>query len=285
MLASFNTTSGMIDVTYAVPCSASSHRIVYGPLASVAGYGWAGTACNLGATGTAAFDPGSGDAFFVIVANDAVTEGSYGTNGVGSERPEAVGVGGERGGQHLDRYLAPETRVLCPIDLAHSPGPEDGENLVRPEMGAGSERHGVPAILVPDRGNERKRPSGLAHASRRNGRGGRGAAAPESEGRAAALLGRVRDEVEVGDHAPHGSIALVGDDDAMHAVAGHQLGHGRERCPGRAREDTDVHRLPHESAVEGGVVVRRARGVHRNPFRRAVSKRGRPAPGKHPRAA
>jgi hypothetical protein len=29
----------------------------------------------------------------VIVANDAVAEGSYGTDGAGAERPEAVGVG------------------------------------------------------------------------------------------------------------------------------------------------------------------------------------------------
>lgn len=90
MLAGFNKISGAIDVTYAVPCSASNHRIVYGPLPSVATYGWSGMACNLGTTGSASFDPGAGDAFFVIVANDAVAEGSYGTNSVGTERPQAV---------------------------------------------------------------------------------------------------------------------------------------------------------------------------------------------------
>jgi len=93
MLASYNKISGAVDVTYAVPCSAADHRIVYGSLANVATYGWSGTACNLGTTGSAVFDPGGGDTFFVIVANDAVAEGSYGTNGAWAERPEAVGVG------------------------------------------------------------------------------------------------------------------------------------------------------------------------------------------------
>ena len=93
MLASYNKISGAIDVTYAVPCSAANHRIVYGALVSLATYGWSGTACNLGTTGSASFDPGAGDAFFVIVASDALAEGSYGTNGTAAERPEAVGVG------------------------------------------------------------------------------------------------------------------------------------------------------------------------------------------------
>jgi len=93
MLASFNKTTGAIDITYAAPCSAANHRVVYGPLASVTTYGWSGTACNLGTTGSASFDPGAGSAFFVIVADDAVAEGSYGTNGAGAERPEASGVG------------------------------------------------------------------------------------------------------------------------------------------------------------------------------------------------
>jgi hypothetical protein len=93
MLASFNRISGAVDVTYAVPCSTSNHRIVYGPLASVATYGWSGTACNLGTSGNASFDPGAGDAFFVIVANDALAEGSYGVSSAGTERPQAVGVG------------------------------------------------------------------------------------------------------------------------------------------------------------------------------------------------
>jgi hypothetical protein len=93
MLASYNMGTGAIDVTYAMPCSTTNHRIVYGPLASLSIYGWSGMACNLGTTGAASFDPGAGDTFFVIVANDASAEGSYGASSTGLERPEATGLG------------------------------------------------------------------------------------------------------------------------------------------------------------------------------------------------
>lgn len=94
MTASYNKVSGAIDVTYAMPCAASNHRIAYGPLGSLPTYGWSGMACSVGTSGAASFDPGPGDAFFVIVANDASVEGSYGTRSTGLERPEAAGLGG-----------------------------------------------------------------------------------------------------------------------------------------------------------------------------------------------
>jgi hypothetical protein len=93
MTASRNAATGTIDVTYAMPCSTTNHRIVYGPLASLPTYGWSGMACGVGTSGTASFDPGAGDAFFVIVANDASAEGSYGRRSDGAERPEATGMG------------------------------------------------------------------------------------------------------------------------------------------------------------------------------------------------
>jgi hypothetical protein len=93
MFATYDKGTGSIGVTYGVPCAATDHRIVFGPLASVSTYGWSGAACGLGASGSATFDPGAGDVFFVIVARDATVEGSYGTNGAGVERPEGVGVG------------------------------------------------------------------------------------------------------------------------------------------------------------------------------------------------
>jgi hypothetical protein len=94
MKASYNKVSGVIDVTYTTPCATTNHRVAYGPLASLPSYGWTGMACNVGTSGTASFDPGAGDAFFVIVANDASVEGSYGTRSTGAERPEATGLGG-----------------------------------------------------------------------------------------------------------------------------------------------------------------------------------------------
>jgi hypothetical protein len=45
-----------------------------------------------GVPGNAAFDPGSGNSFFLIVANDGVKEGSYGTNSTDDQRPEDVGT-------------------------------------------------------------------------------------------------------------------------------------------------------------------------------------------------
>jgi len=93
MRASYNRVTGTIDITYAVPCSTTNHRIVYGPLTSLPSYGWSGMACDVGTSGAASFNPGPSSAFFVIVANDASVEGSYGTNSAGLERPEASGLG------------------------------------------------------------------------------------------------------------------------------------------------------------------------------------------------
>lgn len=89
MLASLNKTTGAIDVTYTPACAAASHTVYYGPLGSVGSYGYFGSACGLGNSGTASFDPGAGDWFFLIVAQDGAVEGSFGTDSTGAERPEA----------------------------------------------------------------------------------------------------------------------------------------------------------------------------------------------------
>ena len=57
------------------------------------------------------------------------------------EAAQAVRVLRERGGQHLDRDLASEARVLRAVDLAHSPGADLAEDLVGAELRAGGERH------------------------------------------------------------------------------------------------------------------------------------------------
>ena len=71
----------------------TDNTIYYGPLSSVSSYGYSGAACNLGNSGTATFDPGVGNWFWVIVSNNGSNEGSYGKNSNGQERPEAVGIG------------------------------------------------------------------------------------------------------------------------------------------------------------------------------------------------
>ncbi len=63
------------------------------------------------------------------------------------EAPEAVRVAGQGLGQDLDRHLAAEPRVARAVDLAHPPGPDEAEDLVRPEPHAGRKWHGRSAEL------------------------------------------------------------------------------------------------------------------------------------------
>jgi hypothetical protein len=79
---------GQISVVWTPACGASDHTIYYGDLADVAGPGFSGQVCGAGAAGSAAFDPGPGDVFWVIVANDGSVEGSYGTDSAHEERTE-----------------------------------------------------------------------------------------------------------------------------------------------------------------------------------------------------
>ena len=86
-----------VTVHYQTGCAATDHRIVWGTGPIVGAASWSGTACGLGASGLASFDPGDvlPDSFlyFVIVAQDANNEGSYGHDSQGQERPVAVGLG------------------------------------------------------------------------------------------------------------------------------------------------------------------------------------------------
>ncbi len=93
-VASFDRATGDITVTYDAACFATDHHVVYGPLASVATYAYSDQACNLGETGIATFNPGVGSFFWVLVANTATLEGSYGRRTGDIERPAAVGLPG-----------------------------------------------------------------------------------------------------------------------------------------------------------------------------------------------
>jgi hypothetical protein len=94
MTASRNDATGGIDVTFAPACDAVDHTIYWGDLALVSTYTYSGAACGAGKSGTASFDPGPGDAFFVVVGTGSASEGSYGVDGAGAERPEDVGTHG-----------------------------------------------------------------------------------------------------------------------------------------------------------------------------------------------
>ena len=52
-----------------------------------------------------------------------------------------IGIIGDVCGQNLHRDVAVQPRIACPKDLAHPAGPKEADDLVRPEGGAGSQRH------------------------------------------------------------------------------------------------------------------------------------------------
>jgi hypothetical protein len=60
------------------------------------------------------------------------------------EPQQPLGVARHRLRQHLDRHLAPEPRVASPVHLPHPPGPQQAENLVRPQPRTGGQGHGAP---------------------------------------------------------------------------------------------------------------------------------------------
>ena len=88
MKAHLNRTTGLIEVEYTPSCNASNHTIYYGDLANVSTYGYTGAACWRGNSGLTSFDPsGLTSAFFLIVGNTGLLEGSYGTDRFSTERP------------------------------------------------------------------------------------------------------------------------------------------------------------------------------------------------------
>lgn len=91
-VANRDAATGRLDLLFDPACDARQHTIYSGPLSSVGGYDYTAAACGRGISGSASFVPDSGSVFFLIVGNDGVSEGSYGTNGSGAERPEDTGT-------------------------------------------------------------------------------------------------------------------------------------------------------------------------------------------------
>ena len=58
------------------------------------------------------------------------------------EPAQPVGVRGVGGGQHLDRDLAIQPRVVRAVDLAHAPRPDGRDDVVRAKTGSGIDAHG-----------------------------------------------------------------------------------------------------------------------------------------------
>ncbi len=89
-----------------------------------------------------------------VVLADVVDGGDVGVvqdaGGLGLllEAAQAVGVGGEGGGEDLDRHVAAEARVLRAVHLSHPARADGGEDLVGAEPGAGCQGHRGGGILV-----------------------------------------------------------------------------------------------------------------------------------------
>jgi hypothetical protein len=86
-----------VVVDYLPACSATDHVVYWGAGPVAGALDWDASACGLGTSGTASFDPGDpppgGLFYFVIVGQDAAHEGSYGKSSSGLERPEAIATG------------------------------------------------------------------------------------------------------------------------------------------------------------------------------------------------
>ena len=92
LVTGFDSGTGVVSISYGVPCAATDHTIEYGELTQVnlQSYAWDGQECGLGSSGVYDWSTaGTPDAmFFVIVANNGGQEGSYGKDDRGQERPE-----------------------------------------------------------------------------------------------------------------------------------------------------------------------------------------------------
>jgi hypothetical protein len=86
----YDPATGMLSISFGVPCGATDHTLEYGELtqANLASYNWSNQECGLGMTGTYDWSTaGTPDAmFFFVVANNNIDEGSYGTDSSGMER-------------------------------------------------------------------------------------------------------------------------------------------------------------------------------------------------------
>jgi hypothetical protein len=92
LVTGYDPASGLVSISFGVPCAAVDHTIQYGELtrANLESYGWAGQECGIGAGGF--YDWATGGTpdslFFVVVANNGLEEGSFGRSSDGFERLE-----------------------------------------------------------------------------------------------------------------------------------------------------------------------------------------------------
>jgi hypothetical protein len=90
LVTAYNKASGALTISYGAACSTTDNHIEHGLLSGLSTYAYAGQVCAIGTTGSATFTVPNGS-FFLVVADNATNEGSYGkrrTAGALTERPE-----------------------------------------------------------------------------------------------------------------------------------------------------------------------------------------------------
>ncbi len=96
LVTAFDSAGGTMSLSYEAGCSATDHNLEWGPIGSVASYGYSAQTvneCGIGAGGTYvwSFPATPDDIFFLIVGNDGSAEGSLGLDSANAERPENSG--------------------------------------------------------------------------------------------------------------------------------------------------------------------------------------------------
>ena len=89
-VTAYNKATGEVTISYTPACAATGNHIERGALSALSTYAYAGQVCAIGNTGSATFAVPSGS-FFLVVAENATVEGSYGKRKTGGsliERPE-----------------------------------------------------------------------------------------------------------------------------------------------------------------------------------------------------
>ena len=97
MRAAYDAPGGNIVLQYTPSCGSSGHNVYWGSIASLYGpeTGWyQGVECTPDTTGNLQFPAPPGGVFFLVVGNNGVEEGGYGTLTGGAQRPEATGLSG-----------------------------------------------------------------------------------------------------------------------------------------------------------------------------------------------
>ncbi len=82
--------------------------------------------------------------FQIAMDDSSCASRSEAVGNLDAETGQPVGVEGGLGWQDLDRHVAAKSRVLRPVDLAHSARTEGCENFVGAETSACGERHLAP---------------------------------------------------------------------------------------------------------------------------------------------